>query len=101
MKLTRAWDSAAGLIRDTQEPGAMPDNNGQSRLDRIEAIIEAVATRQADLEDDFRRLLRAQVVMADSMRELADAQRNTEAKLNALIAIVDDIVRKRPPSQAA
>lgn len=86
----------------------MPDNDGQSRLDRIEAIIEAVATRQADLEDEFRRLLRAQVVMADSMRELADsqrslaaAQRNTEERLNALISIVDEIVRKRPPSQAA
>ncbi|MGC9969429.1 MAG: hypothetical protein ABSE56_02445 [Bryobacteraceae bacterium] len=86
----------------------MPESNGQSRLDRIEAIIEAVATREADIEDEFRRLLRAQVVMADSMRELADsqrslaaAQRNTEERLNALIAVVDDIVRKRPPNQRA
>jgi peptidoglycan hydrolase CwlO-like protein len=92
----------------------MPDDNGQSRLDRIEAIIEATATSQADIEDEFRRLLRAQVVMADSIRELAAAQhgtesnlrelaaahRNTESNLNALIAVVDDIVRKRPPSQA-
>jgi hypothetical protein len=78
-------------------------NNGRSRLDRIEAIIEAVAVRQADIEDEFRRLLRAQVVMVDNMGQLAaeqvklaEQQRNTEEKLHALIAVVDDIVRRTP-----
>lgn len=90
----------------------MTDSNGQSRLDRIEAIIEAGATRQADIEDEFHRLLRAQVVMADSIRELAaetarrfrdtdERFRDTDERLSALIKIVDDIVRKRPPSQGA
>jgi hypothetical protein len=83
----------------------MPDNKGQSRLDRIEAIIEATATRQADFEDEFRRLLRAQVVMADSIRELASETtrrfRDTDERLSALIKIVDDIARKRPPNQGA
>ncbi|MCX6638783.1 MAG: hypothetical protein NT090_27330 [Acidobacteria bacterium] len=78
-------------------------NNGRSRLDRIEAIIEAAAVRQADIEDEFRRLLRAQVVMVDNMGQLAaeqvklaEQQRNTEEKLHALIAVVDDIVRRTP-----
>ena len=78
-------------------------DNGRSRLDRIEAIIEAVAVRQADIEDEFRRLLRAQVVMVDNMGQLAaeqvklaEQQRNTEEKLHALIAVVDDIVRRTP-----
>ena len=89
-----------------------PDN-GSSRLDRIEAIIEAVATRQANLEDEFARLLRAQVVMHDAMNnlaaeqtkltaeqvKLAEQQRHTEENLNALIAVVDDIVRRFPRTQ--
>ena len=87
--------------------------NGRSRLDRIEAILEAVATRQADIEDEFRRLLRAQVVVVDTMGQLAaeqvklaaeqvklsEQQRNTEEDLNALISIVDDIVRRTPRQQ--
>ena len=102
-------------------------DNGRSRLDRIEAILEAVATRQADIEDEFRRLLRAQVVVVDTMGQLAaeqvklsaeqvnlaaeqvklaaeqvklsEQQRNTEEDLNALISIVDDIVRRTPRQQ--
>ncbi len=94
--------------------------NGHSRLDRIEAILETVATRQSDMEDEFRRLLRAQVVVVDTMGQLAaeqvklaEQQRNTEEalnslittvdgteeKLNALISIVDDIVRRTPRQQ--
>lgn len=47
-----------------------PDN-GSNRLDRIEAILAAGAARQADREREFARLLRAQVVLADLMRELS------------------------------
>jgi hypothetical protein len=90
----------------------MPEN-GAARLDRIEGIIEALATRQADIEDEFRRLLTAQVLLtdaqrkteekvqalADAQREFVAAQRHTEQRLNALIAVVDDPVRRRPPPQ--
>src|SRR5688500_18128300 len=62
---------------------AEPNN---SRLDRIEGIIEALATRQealaarqealvagqADIEDDFRRLLIAQVVLTDRVDRLGE-----------------------------
>jgi peptidoglycan hydrolase CwlO-like protein len=113
-------------------------DNGGSRLDRIEAILEAGAARQADIEDEFRRLLRAQVVVVDTLGQLAaeqvklaaeqvklaaeqvklaeqqvklaEQQRSadqelhtligdTEEKLNALISIVDDIVRRTPRQQ--
>lgn len=76
-------------------------NNGHSqddkgRLDRIEGIIEALATRQADLEDEFARLLKAQIVIGDetgrfiketrlSIAKLAEAQAATDERLNALI----------------
>ena len=56
-------------------------DNGGSRLDRIEAILAAGAARQADREREFARLLRAQVVLADLMRELSR------------------IVRRFPPTQ--
>jgi hypothetical protein len=31
---------------------------------------------------------------------LAEAQRQTDERLNALIAVIDDIVRRTPPPQA-
>ena len=74
-----------------------------SRLDRIEGIIEALANRQVALEDDYRRLLTAQIVIGDetakfiketragmsevrdSIAKLAEAQAHTDERLNALI----------------
>ena len=81
-------------------------NGGNPRLDRIEGIIEALANRQNLIEDEFSRLLKAQVVMVDHMNKLTEAQRQTAAahdermrdtdeRLNALIKIVDDLVRKQ------
>jgi hypothetical protein len=81
-------------------------NGGNPRLDRIEGIIEALANRQNLIEDEFSRLLKAQVVMADHMNKLAETQRQTAAahdermrdtddRLNALIKIVDDLVRRQ------
>jgi hypothetical protein len=47
-------------------------NGGNPRLDRIEGILEALANRQNVIEDEFSRLLKAQVVMADHMNKLAE-----------------------------
>lgn len=46
-------------------------DNGGSRPDRIEAILAGGAARQADREREFVRLHRAQVVLAELMRELS------------------------------
>src|SRR5438045_1582762 len=105
----------------------MADTNGNenaSRLDRIERIIEALATTQAhinntqaEIQQDLKIILRAQVVMSDNleklttqvkegfaqiatrMDELAAAQKRTEeslqrtdARMDALILTVDEIV---------
>ena len=77
------------------------------RLDRIEAIIEATASRQGEIEDEFVRLLKAQVVMQDEMSRAFKASNarmdRTEAhiesireglaeagdKINALINLMD------------
>jgi chromosome segregation ATPase len=56
-----------------------------------------------DHEDEHRRLLRAQVITADDLRETSAAHRRTEValaeaseKLNGLIAVVDDFIRRQP-----
>jgi hypothetical protein len=93
------------------------NGHGSARLDRIEGIIEALANRQALIEDEFARLLKAQVVMFDTMNSLGELQRQSDERhrqaderqrqaderqrqaddrLNALIAIVDDLIRKGP-----
>lgn len=82
----------------------MPDNsNGTSRLDRIETILEALAQDHRVLVDehmvfrqDLTQLLTAQVLLTDRMNQLTEAQRHTDERLNALITIVDGIIR-RPP----
>lgn len=50
----------------------------------------------AEIEADHRRLLRAQVLIADELRETAALARDTEKKLNALVAVVDDLIRRQP-----
>src|SRR5947207_1065915 len=90
--------------------------NGSERLDRIEGIIEALANRQPLIEDEFARLLRAQVVTVDvvekltekidalaevqkvterKIQELADAQKHADQRMDALILTVDEIIRGR------
>jgi hypothetical protein len=100
------------------------NGHGKTRLDRIEGIIEALANRQVLIEDEFARLLKAQVVMFDTMNNLGEMQRQADERqrqaderqrqaddrqrqaderqrqaddrLNALIAIVDDLIRRGP-----
>jgi cob(I)alamin adenosyltransferase len=90
----------------------MPDDNGSSpRLDRIEKIMEVLANVQRDMQTDLQVVLRAQVVMGDHLEKLtkrmdkltervdklAENAVHTDERLNALIAVVDSLVR-RPPA---
>jgi len=90
------------------------NGHGKSRLDRIEGIIEALAGRQVLIEDEFARLLKAQVVMVDAMttmerrnderqrqaderqRQADELNRQSDERLNGLIAIVDELIRRGP-----
>ena len=51
----------------------------------------------AEFAQEHQLLLKAQVVMTDGIDKLTEAQRHTDGRLNALIAVVDGIVR-RPPA---
>ena len=88
-------------MEDNTNGGANP-----TRLDRIEKIIEVLANTQADLQQDVKILVRAQVVMSDDIerlkrrteekfQELAAAQKHTDQRMDALIITVDEIVRGR------
>ena len=58
--------------------------------------------------DEHKRLLTSQILLTDrvdklagtldtAIKELSASQRHTDDRLNALIAVVDDLVRRRPP----
>ena len=87
------------------------DTNGSSdptRLDRIERIVEVLANIQADMQQDLKIVLRSQVVMGDHLEkltvevrtglaQLAEAQKHTDQRMDALILTVDEIIRGRKP----
>ena len=78
--------------------------NSPSRFDRIERIIEILPNTQADMQQDLKIALRSQVVFGEALekltariQDLAEAQKHTDERLNALISVVDGIVRRLPP----
>lgn len=75
----------------------MPDN-GRNRLDRIEENLETlvgVVQRLADHVGEGDRYLAR---LAEAQLKLAESQNTTEEKLNSLIQVVDDVIR-RPPAK--
>jgi len=51
-------------------------------------------------ETEQRRLAQTQQDIAEALQRLAETQQHTEERLNALIQIVDELIRRRPPEQA-
>ena len=79
------------------------NGHGMSRLDRIERALELFIADHEQFREEHKQLLTAQVLQGDrmdkltkTMQELAEAQKHTDGRMNALIAIVDDLIRKRP-----
>lgn len=80
------------------------NGQGQSRLDRIEGLIEVLVNEHLTFADEHKKLLTAQVVLTDRLDQLSrdvaglrEAQTHTDDRLNSLISVVDDLIRKRPP----
>src|SRR6266478_1247901 len=81
----------------------------QAMQEAIQATQEAMQASQADIhatheemQSELKMVLRSQVLMSDSldklagrMTELAEAQRHTDQRMDALILTVDQIVRGR------
>lgn len=92
------------------------EQNGHemSRLDRIERVMEFFAAEHEQFREEHRHLLTAQILLTDrldkfarttdkaieqltqSHKELAEAQKHTDQRMDALIAVVDGIIRKPP-----
>ena len=88
-------------------PGTHENGSGESRLDRLEGLMALLIDDHVQFREEHKLLLSAQVVLTErvdklaitldtAIKELSAAQRHTDQRLNALIAVVDDVVR-RPP----
>jgi hypothetical protein len=89
-------------------PGTHENGSGESRLDRLEGLMALLIEDHVRFGDEHKQLLAAQVVLTDrvdklavtlgtAIKELSASQRHTDERLNALISVVDDIVRRPPP----
>jgi len=86
------------------------NGHGLSRLDRIERLMQLLIDDHLKLSDDHKMLLTAQVLqgeriekLAESLKELeearkllAEAQKDTQERLDTLILTVDDVIRGQP-----
>ena len=80
--------------------------NGSGRLDRIEAALEGLVRSQSHLMEaqislvrEHKTLLTAQVLLAEAQKKTEDKLAALSDRLDALIAVVDGIVRGRQHEQ--
>jgi ribosomal protein L16 Arg81 hydroxylase len=94
------------------------NGNKKDRLDRVEQLVEVLVNDHIQFRDEHRQLLKAQVLLYDSVQKLAEsqtatdqrlatlaiaqtqlagAQQHTDEKLAALINIADSLIRRPPP----
>jgi hypothetical protein len=86
------------------------NGHGNPRMDRLEKLMDLLITDHSTFSDEHRKLLSAQVLLTDRVDKLADkvdkladaqkhadeAQKQADERMSALIAIVDELIRKRP-----
>ncbi|SRR5713101_6703163 len=94
------------------------NGSGKSRLDRLEGLMELLIDDHIKFSDEHKRLLTAQVLLTEAQqlterrvqelvavqkdlaavqKELAASQKQADERLSALINVVDDLIRNRPP----
>lgn len=80
----------------------MAGQNGSDRLDRIERALELLIGDHELFRQEHKQLLAAQVVLTDRLDKLtvrvdklAEMGQHTDERLNALITIVDGLIRKQ------
>ena len=67
----------------------------QTVIVRMGTLVDAqVQTNLRIIEIDARL-----VALAEAQKQASETQKHTDEKLNALIQVVDDFIRRRPPSQ--
>ena len=89
-------------------PEVHQNGSFDSRLNRLEGLMAMLIEDHLKFSEEHKQLLTAQVVLTDrvdkltitvdtAIRELKEAQKHTDERLNALITVVDGIIRNRPP----
>ena len=95
--------------------------NGYRRFERIESAIERLSTAVLTLAEQMHamashgqtvnemigkladaqlRLSQTQSRIADAQLQLAEAHNHTEERLNALITLINELLRRLPPPDA-
>jgi ABC-type transporter Mla subunit MlaD len=59
-------------------------------------MMEAVEEKLEKLAGITREVAESQKDLSRSQKELSEAQKHTDERMNALIAVVDDLIRNRP-----
>ena len=84
-------------------PEAHQNGSFDSRLNRLEGLMAMLIEDHLKFSEEHKQLLTAQVVLTDRVDKLAivvsevvEAQKHTDERLNALITVVDGIIRNRP-----
>ena len=83
----------------------MAETNGSGRLDRIEAILEALAENQQAIQqqhnDDFKKVMTWQVLMQEKFERMAEKQERTDKRMaetderiQALVSAIGEFIRK-------
>jgi len=77
-------------------------------LNRTLGVVGAIAEAQKQLTEAQKQAAEAQKQAAEAHKQLAEAhkqlaegQKDTDSKLNALIGVVDDLIRRDRPSTGA
>src|ERR1700679_3579377 len=95
--------------------GDEQNGHGLSRLDRIERAVEFIAEDHLRFRKEHIHLLTAQILLTDSIdkltermdalagitrqvekshKEVWEAQKHTDERLNVLVLMVDDLIRR-------
>lgn len=86
--------------RDEEHAAAFKQIQAAQRKteENLQRIAEEFAQEHQSFAQEHQLLLKAQVVLTDRVDKLIGAQQHADDRLNALIAVVDGMVR-RPPQQ--
>ena len=66
------------------------------RMGKLVGTVDTLAGEIGTLKEVIHQIGESQKELAESQKELSETQKHTDERMNALIAIVDDLIRKRP-----
>ncbi|MGH9659988.1 MAG: hypothetical protein ACRD96_15675 [Bryobacteraceae bacterium] len=72
----------------------MPDENGSSRLDRIEAALERLSGGHEEFQNDHRMLLKSYVLAQERMEKFELKLAEIGDKLNGVIRKIDQLTAR-------